>query len=147
MERVNAQVARENLFLREDVGRLANSEREMRDRLRMLEARMGGVEVLQLARTREVIDLSDDLSEYDLGSPAEEEGDKENRVPLESRLSEVLVPDVLDQPLEVGFEEALAPAQREGTGLLQEIVERFEGTVAGVEFGEAGWLAIDSLYN
>ena len=143
MERVNAQVARENLFLREDVGRLANSEREMRDRLRMLEARVGGVEVLQLARTREVIDLS----EYDLGGPVEEEGDKENQVPLELRLGEVLIPDVLDQPLEVGLEEALAPTEREGTGLLQEIIERFEGTVAGVEFGEAGWEAIDSLYN
>ena len=59
----------------------------------------------------------------------------------------MLVPDVLDQPLEVGLEEALAPTERVGTGLLQEIIERFEGTVAGVEFGEAGWTAIDSLYN
>ena len=143
MERVNAQVMRENLYLREDVGRLANSEKELRDRLRMLDARVEALEIAHRCANPVVIDLT----EYDLGSPDEEEGEKENRVPLELRLSEVVVPDVLDQPLEVGLEEALAPTERNGTGLLQEIVEGFVGTVAGVEFGEAGWEAIDSLYN
>ena len=140
IDRVNKSVMRENVMLREDYLRMERTSTEQGDRLRMMEARMGSVEAMCRARLPEVIDLSDDLSDYDLGSPDEE---KENELPLEA----VLVPDVLDEPYILTLGDALAPAPRDGRGILQEIVVGFEGTVAGGEFGEAGWEAINSLYN
>src|SRR3978361_1991314 len=143
IDRVNKSVMRENVMLREDYLRMERTATEQGDRLRMMEARMGSVEGMCRVCLPEVINLSDDLSEYDLGSPDEEDEEKENVLPLEA----VLVPDVLDEPYILTLGDALAPAQRDGRGILQEIVEKFEGTVAGGEFGEAGWEAINSLYN
>src|SRR3978361_1890129 len=81
IDRVNKSVMRENVMLREDYLRMERTASEQGDRLRMMEARMGSVEAMGRARLPEVIDLSDDLSDYDLGSPDEE---KENELPLEA---------------------------------------------------------------
>jgi len=132
--RVNTLLMTENIDLRDRCSRMERTLGKMADEQAMLGRKVNRC----VMQPHEVIDLSG----YDLGAPSDDD-EKENELPLE----QVLVSDVLDEPYVLTMDATLAPSDRDGRGVLQEIVERFEGTVAGAEFGEEGWRVIDSLYN
>src|SRR5882757_9726217 len=121
--RVNTLLMTENIDLRDRCSRMERTLGKMADEQAMLGRKVNRC----VMQPHEVIDLSG----YDLGAPSDDD-EKENELPLE----QVLVSDVLDEPYVLTMDATLAPSDRNGSGVLQEIVERFEGTAAGARLGE-----------